>query len=73
MDIDEETAAEYHQTPKQMFIDMYRMELIDYLVNTEREVGGIPVTKDNDEDLFEEWVTGAPLEFLKVIVFEYKN
>ena len=34
----------------------------DYFVNEEREVDGVPIIKDNFEDMFEGWITNLDVE-----------
>lgn len=43
------------------------MKLQEYFYNT-REFGGIPIIKDNCEDLFENWSQGLTLEEINNIL-----
>jgi len=47
--------------------------LQDYLVNEVREIGGIPITKDNYEDMFEVWLESLSKSEIDEIVEKYKN
>lgn len=71
MDIDEETSSEYRMSERDKFLDAHLAELEDYFFNTHLEQGGIPVTKDNAEDMFDNWACDLELEDLKNIVSDY--
>jgi DNA-directed RNA polymerase specialized sigma54-like protein len=44
-------------------------QLQDYFVNEVREQGGIAITKDNVEDLFEGWLQNLTLQELNNILY----
>jgi len=63
------------------FIENLRLECLDSLTdeqekklqeyfNNLREWGGLPITKDNCEDLFEQFLEGISLEELNNILYE---
>lgn len=43
-------------------------KLQDYFINT-RELGGIPISKDNCEDLFENWLQALTLKEINDILY----
>lgn len=43
---------------------------LQIIFSNEREYGGIPITKDNCDDLFEQWLGGLSLEELIGMLYE---